>query len=65
MPETFILITGRTTDKGSGVSEGKFKEKYQNAGNALQVAPGEMDRLGCAEGDSGSYTGEEDKPVED
>lgn len=58
MPETFILIPGRTTDQGCGVSEGKFKEKYLTAVSVLQVAPGDMDRLGLSEGDRVRLTGE-------
>ena len=64
MPETFILIPGRTTDQGCGVSEGKFKKKYLDAVNALQVAPGDMDRLGLSEGDRVRLTGEEGQSVE-
>jgi len=51
MPETFILIPGRTSDQGCGISEGKFREKYQTEINTLQVAPGDMQRLGLASGD--------------
>ncbi len=51
MPETFILIPGRTSDQGCGISEGKFLEKYQREINSLQVAPGDMKRLGLAQGD--------------
>ena len=64
MPETFILIPGRTTDQGCGVSEGKFKDKYQNAVRALQVAPGDMARLGLSEGDRVRLTAEEGQSVE-
>ena len=51
MPETFILIPGRTSEQGCGISEGKFLDKYQEQINNLQVAPGDMERLGLAEGD--------------
>ena len=51
MPEAFILIPGRTTDQGCGISEGKFLEKYQREINTLQVPPGDMKRLGLADGD--------------
>ena len=64
MPETFILIPGRTTDQGCGVSEGKFKDKYQNAVRALQVALGDMARLGLSEGDRVRLTAEEGQSVE-
>jgi formylmethanofuran dehydrogenase subunit D len=59
MPETFILIPGRTTDQGCGVSEGKFQEKYKREVRSLQVAPGDMTRLGLAEGDRVRLTNEE------
>lgn len=51
MPNTFILIPGRTSDQGCGISEGKFQKKYQREINSLQVAPGDMTRLGLVEGD--------------
>ena len=51
MSETFILIPGRTSDQGCGISEGKFKNKYQTEINTLQVAPGDMERLGLSKGD--------------
>lgn len=50
MSQTFILIPGRTSDQGCGISEGKFQDKYQREINTLQVAPGDMKRLGLAAG---------------
>lgn len=64
MSETFILIPGRTTDQGCGISEGKFQDKYQNEINSLQVAPGDMSRLGLSNGDRVRLTGEEGQSVE-
>lgn len=58
MTETFILIPGRTSDQGCGISEGKFQDKYQREVNTLQVAPGDMQRLGLAEGDRVRLTSE-------
>jgi formylmethanofuran dehydrogenase subunit D len=58
MSEQFILIPGRTSDQGCGVSEGKYKEKYQREINTLQVAPGDMKRLGLSEGDRVRLTSE-------
>lgn len=49
--ETFILVPGRTSEQGCGISEGKFQEKYQKQIRTLQVAPGDMQRLGLTEGD--------------
>lgn len=51
MPETFILIPGRTSKQGCGISEGKFSEGYVSETNVLQVCPQDMQRLGLAEGD--------------
>lgn len=51
MSQTFILIPGRTSEQGCGISEGKYQEKYQREINSLQVAPGDMQRLGLVEGD--------------
>ena len=64
MPETFIFIPGRTSEQGCGISEGKFQEKYQTEINSLQVAPGDMTRLGLVDGDRVRLTGEEGQVVE-
>lgn len=64
MPETFILIPGRTSDQGCGISEGKFQEKYQIEINTLQVAPGDMQRLGIVDGDRVRLTGEQGQVVD-
>lgn len=64
MSDIFILIPGRTTDQGCGISEGKFQDKYQAEIRALQVAPGDMARLGLSEGDLVRLTGEEGQTVE-
>ncbi len=64
MAETFILIPGRTSDQGCGISEGKFLEKYQREINTLQVAPGDMLRLGLDEGDRVRLTSEQGQVVE-
>jgi formylmethanofuran dehydrogenase subunit D len=51
MSETFVLIPGRTSKQGCGISEGKFTEGYLAETTRLQVAPQDMQRLGLAEGD--------------
>ena len=58
MSETFILIPGRTAEQGCGISEGKFRDKYQQQTNTLQVAPEDMERLGLVQGDRVRLTGE-------
>ena len=55
---TFILIPGRTSDQGCGISEGKFQDKYQREINTLQVSPGDMQRLGLKDGDRVRLTSE-------
>jgi formylmethanofuran dehydrogenase subunit D len=64
MPETFILIPGRTSEQGCGISEGKFQEKYQQEINTLQISPGDMQRLGLVDGNRVRLTGEEGQVVE-
>ena len=51
MAQTFILIPGRTSRQGCGISEGKFGESYQSEINTLLVAAEDMQRLGLANGD--------------
>jgi formylmethanofuran dehydrogenase subunit D len=51
MSETFVLIPGRTSKQGCGVSEGKFTEGYLAETTVLQVCPRDMLRLGLADGD--------------
>ena len=58
MSNTFILIPGRTSNQGCGISEGKSGDKYQIEINTLQVAPEDMQRLGLSTGDHVRLTGE-------
>jgi formylmethanofuran dehydrogenase subunit D len=51
MSEIFILIPGRTSKQGCGISEGKFSEGYLSEINLLQVSPKDMQRLGLNDGD--------------
>jgi len=50
MAESFVLIPGRTSKQGCGISEGKFKQGYRSEVNSLQVAPADMERLGLSKG---------------
>ncbi|MCA9198026.1 MAG: hypothetical protein KDA87_10825 [Planctomycetales bacterium] len=47
----FILIPGRTSKQGCGISEGKFKEGYQSEIRQLQMCPDDMTELGLEQGD--------------
>ena len=50
MAETFILIPGRTSRQGSGISEGKFRANYREEIETLLMAPADMQRMGLAAG---------------
>lgn len=56
--KTFILIPGRTSRQGCGISEGKYGETYQSETTVLQVAPEDMAHLDLAPGDRVRVTGE-------
>jgi len=58
MPETFILIPGRTSRQGCGISEGKFGPAYQEETQTLQVSPADMQRLGLSNGQRVRLTSE-------
>ena len=51
MSASFILIPGRTSKQGSGISEGKFGPSYQAEITTLLVSPQDMQQLGLADGD--------------
>jgi formylmethanofuran dehydrogenase subunit D len=51
MPETFILIPGRTSKQGVGISEGKFKAGYRSETETLKLAPQDMQRLALKDDD--------------
>ena len=64
MSERFILIPGRTSKQGCGVSEGKFDGGYQHEINTLQVAPADMKRMGLANGDRVRVTTESGRQID-
>ena len=51
MPETFVLIPGRTSRQGTALNEGKSSEDYLDEIGTLQVSPPDMQRLGLNDGD--------------
>ena len=59
MSERFILIPGRTSKQGCGISEGKFGTSYQSETNTLQMASADMQRLGLSNGDTVRLTSEQ------
>ncbi|MEJ2599594.1 MAG: molybdopterin dinucleotide binding domain-containing protein [Anaerolineales bacterium] len=51
MPEKkLILITGRSTKQGTGISTGKEKEDYQVATSILELNPLDMQSFGLSQG---------------
>ena len=58
MSETFILIPGRTSKQGCGISEGKFNKNYVDETSVLQVNPQDMQRLGLEAGSRVKLTSE-------
>lgn len=51
MPAEFLLIPGRTSRQGTSLNEGKYTSEYQEEINTLKMNPGDMQRLGIADGD--------------
>jgi formylmethanofuran dehydrogenase subunit D len=51
MSASFVLIPGRTSKQGSGISEGKFGASYQSEITTLLVSPQDMKQLNLADGD--------------
>ncbi|MEX0702437.1 MAG: molybdopterin dinucleotide binding domain-containing protein [Planctomycetales bacterium] len=51
MPESFILIPGRTSKQGTTLNEGKYTAGYREEISTLLMNPDDMARLGLAEGD--------------
>ncbi len=51
MPETFILIPGRTSRQGTSLSEGKDSDTYQQEITTLRMNPDDMQRLDLSDGD--------------
>ncbi|GIW94145.1 MAG: hypothetical protein KatS3mg110_2186 [Pirellulaceae bacterium] len=49
--EKFILIPGRTSRQGCGISEGKFGTNYREEIQTLQMSPQDMARLQLKDGD--------------
>jgi formylmethanofuran dehydrogenase subunit D len=50
--EKLILITGRSTKQGTGISTGKELAEYQQATTVLELSQADMARFGLREGDT-------------
>lgn len=50
--DVFVLIAGRTSRQGCGISEGKLSsDNYREEITTLQMSPQDMRRLGLVDGD--------------
>ena len=58
MSDSFILIPGRTSRQGCGISEGKFGDNYREETSVLQVASADMERLSLSDGQRVKLTSE-------
>ena len=56
--QSFILIPGRTSKQGVGISEGKYLAGYQDEIRSLQMTEPDMQRMGLAEGNRVRVTSE-------
>jgi len=53
MPDSkLILITGRSTKQGIGISEGKDLAEYRAATTVLELSQADMNRYGLHDGDT-------------
>ncbi len=64
MAETFLLIPGRTSRQGAGISQGKFRADYQEEIRLLQMNAADMARLGLRKGDRVALTSETNARIE-
>lgn len=51
MPESFILIPGRTSRQGTTLNEGKSTSGYAEETNTLRMSAEDMERLQLEDGD--------------
>ena len=56
--QTYILVPGRTSKQGTGISEGKFEANYQEQISTLQMSPVDMEQRGLETGDRVRVTSE-------
>lgn len=51
MPETMLLIPGRSSKQGTSLNKGKFKDEYQQVTTTVEMNEEDMARLGYSDGD--------------
>ncbi|HLF58072.1 MAG TPA: molybdopterin dinucleotide binding domain-containing protein [Alphaproteobacteria bacterium] len=51
LPETMLLIAGRTSKQGTSLNVGKLKDEYREVTSTVEMNALDMVRLGLKEGD--------------
>lgn len=51
MPETMLLIPGRSNKQGTSLNKGKLKEEYLEVTSTVEMNATDMDRMGLENGD--------------
>ena len=51
MPETMMLIPGRSSKQGTSLNAGKLKDEYRTVTSTIEMNENDMQRLGLAAGD--------------
>lgn len=51
MPETMLLVAGRSSEQGTSLNKGKLKPEYQEVTSMVEMDPEDMARLGFKDGD--------------
>ena len=51
MPETMLLVPGRSSKQGTSLNKGKLGEEYQQVTSTVEINADDMTRLGFDSGD--------------
>lgn len=51
MPETMLLIPGRSSKQGTSLNKGKLGDEYRNVTSTVEINADDMVRLGFNDGD--------------
>lgn len=51
MPESMLLVPGRSSKQGTSLNKGKLKDEYQEVTSIVEMNGDDMNRLGLTDGD--------------
>ena len=51
MPETMLLIAGRSSKQGTSLNVGKLKDEYRQVTSTVEMNAVDMERMGLKDGD--------------